>query len=193
MNEIANLFVLYLSLMEEGVKMRTEDMKKVKLAQHGDADVLADLIHKHYSFLYKYLVKVTMDPVMAEDLTQDTILRCIEKISLYDGSSAFSSWLMTMGTRIYMDQMRRKKRENSWLLREQGIRRIRWQFESRNEEWSDVLESLAKLSTEHRLAVLLKHYYGYTYEEIGEMLSIPSGTAKSRVANAVRQLREEMS
>lgn len=173
--------------------MKTEERNRVKLAQRGDADVLADLVHEHYAFLYKYLVKVTMDPAMAEDLAQDTMLRCIEKISLYDGTSSFSSWLMTIGTRIYMDQMRRKKREKSWLVKEQGIRRIRWQFESKKEQWSDVLESLAKLSTEHRVAVLLKHYYGYTYEEMGEMLSIPSGTAKSRVASAVGQLRKEMS
>ncbi|MEC0093241.1 RNA polymerase sigma factor SigY [Paenibacillus macquariensis] len=173
--------------------MKTEERNKVKLAQQGDADVLAELIQEHYSFLYKYLVKVTMDPAMAEDLAQDTILRCIEKIRLHDGSSSFSSWLMTMGTRIYIDQMRRKKREKNWLFKERGIRRIRWQFESRNEEWNDVLESLANLSSEHRVTVLLKHYYGYTYEEIGEMLSIPSGTVKSRVATGVRQLREEMS
>lgn len=172
--------------------MRIEELNKVKLAQQGNAEVLAELIHEHYSFLYKYLVKVTMDPIMAEDLAQDTILRCIQKISLYDGSSSFSSWLMTMGTRIYLDQMRRKKRERKWLIKEQGIRQIRWQFESRNEEWSDVLESLARLSTEHRVSLLLKHYYGYTYEKIGEMLSIPSGTVKSRVAKGVRQLREEM-
>ncbi|AJS60124.1 RNA polymerase sigma factor SigY [Paenibacillus sp. IHBB 10380] len=172
--------------------MRTEERNQIKLAQQGNAEVLAELIHEHYSFLYKYLVKVTMDPIMAEDLAQDTILRCIEKISLYDGSSSFSSWLMTIGTRIYMDQMRRKKREKNWLFKEQGIRRIRWQFESRNEEWSDVLESLAGLSREHRVSVLLKHYYGYTYEEIGDMLAIPSGTVKSRVAKGVRQLREEM-
>ncbi|MGF7048351.1 RNA polymerase sigma-70 factor (ECF subfamily) [Paenibacillus sp. DS2015] len=172
--------------------MSTKESDKVELAQQGDANVLAELIHEHYSFLYRYLVKVTMDPMMAEDLTQDTILRCIEKIRLYDGSSSFSSWLMTIGTRIYIDQVRRKKREKNWLFKEQGIRRIRWQFESRNEEWSDVLESLARLSTEHRVSVLLKHYYGYTYEEIGEMLAIPSGTVKSRVAKGVRQLREEV-
>ncbi|AOZ93493.1 RNA polymerase sigma factor SigY [Paenibacillus crassostreae] len=173
--------------------MRKEELKNIKLAQQGDANVLAELIHDHYGFLYKYLVKVTMDPVTAEDLAQDTIVRCMEKLYQFDGSSSFSSWLITIGTRIYIDQMRRKKREKNWLFREQGIRRIKWQFESRNEEWSQVLESLAKLSAEHRVAVLLKHYYGYTYEEMGEMLFIPSGTAKSRVANAVRQLRKEMS
>lgn len=192
MNEMVNLFVLYVSRMEEGWKMRTEEQDRIQLAKQGDVDVLADLIHEHYAFIYKYLVKVTMDPVMAEDITQDTMIRCIEKIRLYDGSSSFSSWLMTIGTRLYIDQMRRKKREKNWLFKERGIRKMKWQFESKNEEWDDILESLARLTTEHRVAVLLKHYYGYTYEEIGEMLSIPSGTVKSRVAVGIRQLREEM-
>lgn len=59
-------------------------------------------------------------------------------------------------------------------------------------EWSEVLDALSRLSSAHRMAVLLKHYYGYSYDEIGEMLEIPSGTVKSRVAAGLVQLRKEL-
>ncbi|WP_410512341.1 RNA polymerase sigma factor SigY [Paenibacillus sp. BR2-3] len=165
----------------------------IRQAQQGNASALAQLLQDHYTFLYKYLLKVTLDPALAEDVCQDTMVRCMEKISAYNGSSSFSSWLVTIATRLYFDRMRRRKREHEWnRSQEQGIRSIRWQFESRNEEWSDVLDALSRLPSSQRVAVLLKHYYGYGYEEIGSMLLIPEGTAKSRVAYGLRQLRKEL-
>ncbi|OMF21516.1 RNA polymerase sigma factor SigY [Paenibacillus sp. FSL H8-0259] len=170
-------------------------LEKIRLAQQGDAKATAMLLREHYPFLYKYLIKATMDPSLAEELAQDTMVRCMEKMGSYNGSSAFSSWLITIASRLYIDRKRRWKRELKWQkeqAQEQGSRSIRWRFESRNMEWSEVLDALSRLSTAHRMAVLLKHYYGYGYDEIGQMLQIPSGTAKSRVAAGLNQLRKEL-
>jgi len=170
------------------------DQKLIGAAQQGDDTALAQLLRDHYTFLYRYLLKATLDPSLAEDICQDTMVRCMEKISSYKDSSSFSSWLITIATRLYIDRLRRRKREREWSLKqEQGLRMVRWQFESRNAEFSDVLEALSALPSPQRIAVLLKHYYGYGYEEIGTMLQIPEGTAKSRVNYGLRQLRKELS
>lgn len=161
-------------------------------ARRGDAHALACLIEKHYSFVYKYMVKITMNPKTAEDLTQDTMMKCIESIHRYDGSSAFSSWLITIATRLFIDMTRRKRREQEWLKQKGSIERLKWHFHANQEEWSDTLQLLAELSPEQRIAILLKHYYGYNYEEIGNMLRLPSGTVKSRVAYGLRELRKGM-
>ena len=173
--------------------MNDSDQRMIQEAQRGNAAALAELLRDHYAFLHKYLLKVTLDPSLAEDICQDTMLRSMEKITSYNGSSSFSSWLITIATRLYIDRMRRRNREKEWMIRqEQGIRSIRWQFESHNEEWSEVLDALSRLPSAQRVAVLLKHYYGYGYEEIGAMLQIPEGTAKSRVGYGLRQLRKEL-
>lgn len=172
--------------------MMPQEREWIRQAKQGDATALASLIQHHYSYVYKYLVKVTMEPKMAEDLTQDTMLKCIENIQRYDGTSAFSSWLMTIGTRLFIDVTRRRKRERQWLVQDGAANRLKWHFEANQEEWSDLLELLSRLSPEHRIAILLKHYYGYSYDEIGEMLNIPAGTVKSRVAYGLRELRKEL-
>lgn len=172
--------------------MEGENQELIRQARQGDASALAVLLRDHYGFLYKYLVKATMDPMLAEDLAQDTMLRAVEHIRRYNGRSAFSSWLITIGTRLYIDRLRKTKREQEWMRGEQGIRAIRFRFESRNEAWSEVLDALSRLSSAQRVAVLLKHYYGYSYEEIGELLGIPPGTAKSRVSHGLNQLRKEL-
>ncbi|WP_379162977.1 RNA polymerase sigma factor SigY [Paenibacillus sp. sgz5001063] len=162
-------------------------------AQQGDTSALAVLLRDHYAFLYKYLIKATMDPSLAEELAQDTMVRCMEKIAAYNGASSFTSWLITIATRLYIDKKRRWKLEKQWKQQEEGVRSIRWRFESRNLEWSEVLDALSRLTSAQRMAVLLKHYYGYGYEEIADILQIPSGTAKSRVASGLHQLRKELS
>ncbi|OKP86258.1 RNA polymerase sigma factor SigY [Paenibacillus helianthi] len=177
--------------MEEQMSDGTHD--RIIRAQQGDASALAVLLRDHYAFLYKYLIKVTMDPSLAEELAQDTMVRCMEKIAAYNGASSFSSWLITIATRLYIDRKRRWKLEMQWKRQEEGVRSIRWRFESRNMEWSEVLDALSRLTSAQRMAVLLKHYYGYGYEEIADILQIPSGTAKSRVASGLNQLRKELS
>lgn len=175
--------------------MDDQALERIKQAQQGDPSALSSLLREHYTFLFKYLMKVTMDPLLAEDLVQDTMVRCMEKINTYNGSSSFSSWLITIATRIFIDRKRRWKREVKWkqqAMQEQGIRSIRWRFESRGEEWSAVLDSLSRLPSGQRVAVLLKHYYGYSYEEIGAIMQIPSGTVKSRVSKGLIQLRKEL-
>jgi len=170
-----------------------EQMKeRIIEAKNGDDAALASLIHEHYSFVFKYLVKVTMDTKLAEDLTQDTMLRCIERLEYYDGRSAFSSWLITIATRLFIDRTRRKKTERQWMKKESEARSLRWQFSQIQEEWSEALEMLSRLPSEQRIAILLKHYYGYSYDEIGDMLKISSGTVKSRVSYGLSALRKEL-
>ena len=195
-NDIERLNVISSECEKEGdqAQMNAEEEQRIALAKKGDTTAMAELFQQHYSFLYKYLLKVTMNPSTAEDTAQDTVIRCMENIARYNGTSSFSSWMITIGTRIYLDQVRRKKRERKWFLqeREQGIRKMRWQMQNRNEKWSDLLDSLSRLSDDHRIAILLKHYYGYSYEEIGEMLGVPAGTIKSRTSYGIKILREEM-
>lgn len=164
----------------------------IKEAKRGDSIAFAMLFKEHYPFLVKYLTKVTMKPEIAEDLAQETMIKCIGKIKLYNGKAKFSSWLITIATNLYIDDIRKKKREQMWQIEEQALRKMRWHFESRNEEWNDVINYLGKLSEDIRIPIVLKHYYGYAYEEIAEMLGIAIGTVKSRIHNGIQNIRKEL-
>lgn len=167
-----------------------DEQQQLKLALRGDTDALALLLHRHYSLLRNYSLKLTMNPVLAEDLVQDTMLRCMEKLHLYNGKSRFSSWLITIATNLYMDMIRRKKVEKRW--QEQAARAMKFQMGVDQHEWSEALEQLSLLPPDQRAALLLKHYYGYTYIEIAEMLNCSEGTVKSRVHYAMSHMRKEL-
>ncbi|MGM9927422.1 MAG: RNA polymerase sigma factor SigY [Bacillus sp. (in: firmicutes)] len=163
-------------------------------AQSGDKEAFTELFHLHYSFLYKYILKMTFDPLVTEEVIQDTMLKCYLHIQKYDNRSKFSSWLMTIATRTYIDYLRKKKRER-WLFKkevEQQRSSMHYHLQMNGKEYSDVLEEIRKLEPILRIPLLLKHYYGFSYEEIGVMLEVKAGTIKSRVHKGVTIIRKEL-
>jgi RNA polymerase sigma-70 factor, ECF subfamily len=164
----------------------------IKGAKKGDHKAFAVLFKENYPFLVKYLVKVTMNRDLAEELAQDTMAKCVEKIHLYNGKSKFSSWLMTIATNRFIDLQRKWKKERDWQQEEINLRKMKWDMQSRNEEWNDLLEAMSKLSEEVRLPIVLKHYYGFSYEEIAGMVKLPEGTVKSRIHHGINSLRKEL-
>ena len=169
-----------------------EEKKWIKQAKKGNHEAFALLFKEHYPFLVKYLIKVTMNRDLAEEIAQDTMAKCVEKIHQYNGKSKFSSWLITIATNRYIDLQRKSNREKDWQREEMNIRKLKWEMESRNEEWNDVLSALGRLSEEVRLPIILKHYYGYSYDEIGQMTDLPPGTVKSRVHHGITKMRKEL-
>lgn len=164
----------------------------IKRAKHGDHMAFSMLFQENYPFLVKYLLKVTMNPDIAEDMAQETMAKAIQKLHLYDGKSKFSSWLISIATNAYIDQCRKKKRENDWRRQEESFRKLKWNFNSMNEEWSDALTALGRLPEHVRVPVVLKHYYGYSYDEIGSMMKLAPGTVKSRVHHGILSVRKEL-
>ena|SRR5699024_6729514 len=164
----------------------------IQKAKKGDTLALSKLLEQNYSFLIKYLMKITLHPQIAEDLTQETMMKSIEKIQLYNGKSKFSSWLITIATNLFIDQQRRKKRETKWLEQEQALRKMKWKVANQGEEWIDVIDVLAQIDEKTRMPIVLKHYYGYSYKEIGKMMGIAEGTVKSRVSNGLKMVRKEL-
>jgi RNA polymerase sigma-70 factor, ECF subfamily len=166
------------------------DEELVYQAQQGDQEALAQLLYKNYDVVYKTLIKFTLNATLAEDLAQEAMVRAIEKIHLYQPQkSKFSSWLITIAQNIYIDSLRKGKSEQKYTAGQAHTMEL---GEPPNEDWSQVLEALAHLPEDSRLPVILKHYYGYSYEEIAIRMKINIGTVKSRIHNTLKLLKKEM-
>ena len=179
--------------MESGTIEKHEELL-VKKIQAGDEEALAELLHIHYAFLYRYVLKMTMDAVVAEEIVQDTMLKAYLHMKQFNGKGRFTTWLMTIATRTYVDSLRKKKRD-SWLFRkaaDEHNQLLKWQIESKNQEFDEVMEVIQKLDAIYRIPLLLKHYYGFSYLEIGQMMMIKEGTVKSRVHKSLNMVRKEI-
>ncbi len=169
-----------------------DETELIRKAIGGSSRALAELLQANYKFLYQYVLKATMDRTKAEDITQETMLKAVEKIASFNFKAKFSTWLIAIATRLVIDKGRRGSRERAWMQQVQALHANRAEIQQHSDDWSDALEALGKLSCDIRIPVLLKYYYGYGQEEIAGMLNIRVGTVKSRLHNGLKQLRKEL-
>lgn len=165
--------------------------ERMKRAKKGDDEVLSSLLLEQYDFVYHYLLKLTLHPSMAEDITQDTMIKAIERIKQYNSKKAkLSTWLIQIGTNLWIDEKRKEDRVKKFRNQHQ----LEWELRHQpSEDWLTVTAALENLKDTHRIPVILKHYYGYSYEEIAKICRVPNGTVKSRLNIGLKRLREELS
>jgi RNA polymerase sigma-70 factor, ECF subfamily len=155
-----------------------EDIYLIQEAITGDDDAFTQLFQKHYSFLYKYLLKLTLNEETSSDLAQETMMKCYTHLSSFKGEGKFSTWMISIASRLYIDSIRKKEREKKKAsrLKHALSRQLSFKSKTHGMEWSDTFTDFNQLEAETRMPILLRHYYGYTYDEIGKMLGIRAGT-----------------
>ena len=117
------------------------------------------------------------------------MVKAIKNYHQYRGDAAFSSWLITIGSNLYRDQLRRKHRlEKSYdaILESKSLDGL---LDIPGEVTFDLKPALLRLTLEKRIPLVLKYYYDFTYQEIANTLKIPIGTVRSRLFSALRELR----
>lgn len=171
-----------------------EEWKLVNDAKKGEDVAFTKLFQENYMFLYRYLIKLTLHSDQAEDLIQETMLKAYVHLQSFNGDAKFSTWLITIASRLFIDQQRKAKRDQQRYekIKEDLKQKVKWSVLINGEEWTIYLEMFTKLSPDIRTPILLRHYYGYTYLEIAKMLNLKEGTVKTRVHNGLKTMRKEL-
>ena len=87
----------------------TQDSTEIARAlRRRDPDLLDALIEQYQHRLLRYLLHLTGNRAVAEDLFQETWLRVLEKGHQYDGRNRFVTWLMSIGHNVAIDYLRKK-------------------------------------------------------------------------------------
>lgn len=130
----------------------------------------------------------------AEDLTQEIFLKLFNSLAKYDKNKNFTAWLLTLAKNHLIDQYRKTKRERKERddfdehLLAAGAQSDPEKNVLRKETQEKVWKGLNSLSAEVRMTLILRDIQGKSYEEIAGILSLPSGTVKSRVNRGRLQL-----
>ena len=89
--------------------MESETSAIARGLRRRDPDLLDRLIEQYQHRLLRYLVSLTADRAIAEDLFQETWMRVLERGHQYDGRHEFSTWLYTIARNLTIDHLRRKR------------------------------------------------------------------------------------
>ena len=170
--------------LTEEVVWLTPDATVVQLAQRGEAAAFEQLYHEYQPGVAGYLYRMVGDPDLAADLAQDVFISAYKAIGRTQPGLNVKPWLFAIATNAALSHHRRRKLL-AWLpLGGRGEDAPAPGPEEGYAEREELAGALAALPPDQRACLLLSARDGFTYEQIGNMLNISPGTAKTRAYRA---------
>ncbi len=165
------------------------DIELIKQIKKGDSNALnklLDLYIPQLTAFFKY-IHVPVDSI--EDLVQETFVKVINKIDSFDETKRFSTWLMTIGRNIYIDQYRKKTKGDEILSAEK----------EENQPYSDpenevigkmsVEELLKSLNDKERFLIEMRIFRQMPFAEISEITKETETSLRSRFFRILNRLK----
>lgn len=179
--------------------MPMDDSTLIDAAQRGDRQALDQLLRKHQGRLYAICRRIANNDADAKDATQEALIAVVKGLPRFDGRAKFSTWSYRIATNACIDTLRHRQRQPTPGLpqHEQGNPTPLTMNAPQDPADTvsarvDVDRGLAKLPQEFRTALVLREIAGLNYDEIAEVLDVPIGTVRSRIARGRHQLTEIM-
>ncbi|MFT7599329.1 MAG: RNA polymerase sigma-70 factor (ECF subfamily) [Acidimicrobiales bacterium] len=158
----------------------------------NDPDELHNLVLEHGDAVYRLALSVVRDNALAEDVTQDTMLKAWMALPTFRGDSSLRSWVMRIAHNTAISTLRTRRMlvmdpndlPERVTIPERSVER-RVESEAVMDEFVLALDDLDELS---RSIVVLRELEGMPYDEIARVLDVPLPTVKTRLLRARRRL-----
>jgi RNA polymerase sigma-70 factor (ECF subfamily) len=157
-----------------------------------DEQAFSFLYDNYSGSLYSIILQIVKIPETANDVLQEVFINIWRRIATYDPvKGRLFTWMLNISRNASIDMLRSKSYQNN--LKNQEITDTVYGNESVNPASIDSIgleRFMGKLRPEQRVLIELAYFKGYTQEEIAEIEDIPLGTVKTRIRNALLQLRD---
>jgi RNA polymerase sigma-70 factor, ECF subfamily len=169
-------------------RISDEERSLVARAQAGDQEGFAGLVRLHQQRAYLVARTLVLTHEDAEDAVQEGFLRVYKALDRFDSAQSFGAWLNRIVANAALDLSRRRKVRAAEELSDTHPGAFRDPAE--DQELKLRLQSaLATLPERARAVLVLHDIEGFTHAEIGELLGIPGGTARSDLHHARQKLK----
>lgn len=167
---------------------KPEERPLVVAAQRGDKDSFAALVRLHQRRAYAVARSIVLTHEDAEDAVQEGFLHAYRALDRFRPDQPFGAWLYRIMANASLDLVRRRKVRDADELPDSLAVPFRDPGEA-DELRQRLQDGLARLSGRQRSVIVLHDLEGFTHGEIGGMLGIPEGTARSDLHHARAALR----
>lgn len=188
--------------------MDSTDESLIDAYCQGDKAAFSELVRRYADGMLGYLVRMSGNRQLAEDLFQETFKRVHEKAHTFAGRS-FKSWVFTIATRVAIDARRKRRRlqmvslsrradcsgnsdeelgavmaaDNSCNPSQKAIRA---------EQAEQVRQAIALLPARQRATLILAYYQQLNYRQVAEVLGCSIGTVRTQMFRALRKLADRL-
>ena len=182
----------------------SEDDRLMIRLQEGDSSAFNQLVEKHQPALIGFFLKNTRDRQLAEDLSQETMLKVYRMSWDYLPTGKFRGWMYRMARNLMIDDYRRRSGDALLYAKvddrddEQALSLLMEEMipadaaADRREFVGIVDELLPEIPDDQRQTFLLHHYTGLSLPEVAEIMECEVATSKSRLRLAREKLREKL-
>lgn len=181
-------------------ELRDEEL--IARVQQGQRRAFDELVRRYQGRLFSFTLRMVHDPVEAEELAQDTLIRAYVHADKYREIARFSTWIFTIATNLVRNRVRQKKRRPLQLSlnphpdddeipldppdpRADPSRRIEGA-----ELGSLISLATSRIPERYRIPFLLREVEELSYEEIQQVTGLKLGTVRSRINRARTRFRK---
>ncbi|EGK09613.1 ECF family DNA-directed RNA polymerase sigma subunit SigW [Desmospora sp. 8437] len=183
---------------------RRDEKKWIALAQSGDENAFVQLIRPYEHPLYLLAYRKLKHPQEAEDIVQETLLRAYSHLNRFNRRNQFSTWIYRIASNLCIDRMRKKKADfylDAPL--EQGKETCLYQYIPASdktpeelffegERRREVRQAMHELPSHYQSVMFMRYMKEMPLAEIGEALSVPVTTVKTRVHRGRKALVRQL-
>jgi RNA polymerase sigma-70 factor (ECF subfamily) len=189
--------------IERGYRMTLSDGELIERVAGHDEAAFEMLCANYAEPLRRHLLRMLRSPDTAEDLLQETLLRVWTHAEQWDGRGAVRAWLFRIATSVALNALRTAQRRPQapiTLPSDSDTTLSFWLTDTsmspqeaieRSEERDRLRSLVARLPEEKREVLRMVHGDEMAISEVAHVLGIPSGTVRSRLHYATRQLARE--
>ena len=168
----------------------------------GDFNAFEDIVREYEKNVYTIALRMSGNREDALDISQEAFLKAYRSLHSFRGESRFSVWLYRIVSNTALDYLRSRSRraEESLTVEDENGESAEREIADESRSPEQLLDrkltrealrrGLLRLPEDQRKILLLREIEGFSYEEIGQILSIESGTVKSRIFRARKKLCE---
>ncbi|OQP64969.1 RNA polymerase subunit sigma-70 [Niastella vici] len=169
------------------------EQELVSLLRNRDNKAYAYLYDNYASALYSIILQIVSDGELTNDVLQEVFVNIWRRIEQYDATKGrLFTWMMNIARNAAIDTLRSRSYQNSRKNQSIGENVDTIRVTDVIQPGVDTIglrKVLEKLKEEQRILIELAYFKGYTHEEIAELEKLPLGTVKTRIRNALIQLR----
>jgi RNA polymerase sigma-70 factor, ECF subfamily len=191
------------SLAEEQAKQ--ENLAVAEGLKRQEAGLLDELIVRYQHRLLRYLLYLTGNREMAEDLFQEVWMRVLTRGGQFNGKARFETWLFTIARNLVIDHKRKRTMASLDELVETGSEEDRpinievadnhptpFDRFSSIEDREHIAAALLQLDTLYREVLVLRFHEEMTLDEIAKVTQAPLSTVKSRLYRGLAAIKPKL-
>ena len=183
---------MQLALATTALDTPAPDTDLVSRATTGDVDAFESLYRQHVGRIHAVCLRLTANPALAEELTQEAFLRAWRKLSSFRGDAKFSSWLHRLAVNVVLSHHRARSRRRLGLVPLEDAAEPAAPPKRDSASALDLEDAIAGLPERARWVFVLHEVEGYRHEEIANMTGTTVGTSKAHLHRARKLLREAL-